>query len=78
VLLQRRADSCGAIGATDTVVSGLEGAASRPAIAKVQQIGPDLFFREQVGRPLVMGSQAANAVNVDLLRLHMIIESGQL
>lgn len=47
---------------------GLEGAASRPAIAKVQQIGPDLFFREQVGRPLVMGGQAANAVNVDLLR----------
>ena len=45
------------------VLSGLEGAACNPSLAQVEQVGPNLFLAELIGRAAIMRGKAAETVS---------------
>src|SRR5271166_289601 len=57
-----------AVKETQAVLAGLEGAACHPSLAQAEQVAPDLFLAELIGRAPVMRSQPAYCLDVDLPR----------
>src|ERR1700690_3916913 len=57
-----------AVEETQTVLAGLEGAACNPPLAQVEQVGPNLFLAELIGRAAVMLGQLVNSPDIDLTR----------
>ena len=49
-------------------MTDLEGAACHASLAQAEQVVPHLFFAEQIGRAVVMRSQPAHRLDVDLPR----------
>src|ERR1700674_1963245 len=57
-----------AVEETQAVLAGLEGAACNPPLAQVEQVGPNLFLAELIGRAAVMLGQLVNSPDIDLTR----------
>src|ERR1700692_4659602 len=51
---------------TESVMTGLEGAASHPSLTQGEQVAPNLFLAEQIRRAAVVRGQPTHRMNVEL------------